>query len=129
LTRPVDAECASSSKTIVVVDDERSVRALMRYLLEHAGHRIVEAANGEAGLAAVASCNAALVVTDVMMPVMSGREMIAHLRADARTASIPIVVVSAEASIATLGADAAISKPFNSGELTKTVKTLLERAG
>jgi CheY-like chemotaxis protein len=119
----------SSSKTIVVVDDERSVRALIRILLEQAGYQVVEAANGKAGLAAVARCNAVLVVTDVMMPVMNGREMIAHLRGDARTASIPIVVISAEANVATLRADAAISKPFKNGDLTATVHTLLEGAG
>jgi CheY-like chemotaxis protein len=118
-----------SSKTIVVVDDERSVRALIRLLLEQAGHHVVEAANGEAGLAAVASCNAVLVVTDMMMPVMGGREMIARLRADVSTASIPIVVVSAEADLSTLRADAAISKPFTNGDLTEIVNTLLERAG
>jgi CheY-like chemotaxis protein len=120
---------ASSSKLIVVVDDERSVRALIRMLLEQAGHQVIEAANGEAGLAAVASCDAALVVTDVMMPVMSGREMIARLRADASTASIPIVVLSAEANISVLRADAAIAKPFKNGDLTDMVRSLLERAG
>lgn len=120
---------APSSKTIVVVDDERSVRALIRLLLEQAGHQVIEAANGEAGLTAVANCNAVLVVTDMMMPVMGGREMIARLRADERTASIPIVVISAEANISTLRADAAISKPFSNADLTATVNTLLERAG
>jgi CheY-like chemotaxis protein len=118
-----------SSKTIVVVDDERSVRALIRFLLEQAGHQVIEAANGEAGLAAVASSDAVLIVTDVMMPVMNGREMIARLRADASTASIPIVVLSAEANISTLSADAAIGKPFKNGDLTEIVNTLLERAG
>jgi CheY-like chemotaxis protein len=120
---------AQSSKTIVVVDDERSVRALIRLLLEQAGHQVIEAANGEAGLTAVANCNAVLVVTDMMMPVMNGREMIARLRADERTASIPIVVISAEENISTLRADAAISKPFSNADLTGTVNTLLERAG
>jgi CheY-like chemotaxis protein len=129
LTPPVDPVRARSSPTIVVVDDERSVRALIRLLLEGAGHRVVEAANGEAGLAAVAGCDAVLVVTDVMMPVMNGREMIARLRAEASTASIPIVVLSAEANIAALRADAAIAKPFENGDLTATVKSLLERAG
>jgi diguanylate cyclase len=120
---------APSSKTIVVVDDERSVRALIRLLLEQAGHQVIEAANGEAGLTAVANCNAVLVVTDMMMPVMNGREMIARLRADETTASIPIVVISAEANLSTLCADAAISKPFSNADLTETVNTLLERAG
>jgi CheY-like chemotaxis protein len=77
----------------------------------------------------VANCDAVLVVTDMMMPVMDGREMIARLRADVSTASIPIVVISAEANIATLRADASISKPFRNADLTETVNTLLERAG
>jgi RNA polymerase sigma-B factor len=120
---------ASSPKTIVVVDDERSIRTLVRFLLEDAGHQVVEAANGQAGLAAVANCNAVLIVTDMMMPVMNGREMIARLRADASTAAIPIVVLSAEANLAALRADAAIAKPFRNGDLTETVNTLLMRAG
>jgi CheY-like chemotaxis protein len=129
VTLTVGPSPASSAPTIVVVDDERSMRALIRFLLEGAGHLIVEAANGEAGLTAVANCNAVLVVTDVMMPVMNGREMIARLRADARTASIPIIVLSAEANISTLRADAAIGKPFTNGDLTDIVKNLLARAG
>jgi two-component system phosphate regulon response regulator PhoB len=129
LPSPNRASRGLSAKTIVVVDDERSVRALIRFLLEDAGHQVIEAANGEAGLAAVANCDAALIVTDVMMPVMNGHEMITRLRADTSTAAIPIVVLSAEANIATLRADAAIAKPFKNGDLTETVNILLERAG
>jgi CheY-like chemotaxis protein len=129
LNPPADPTPARSSKTIVVVDDERSVRALIRILLEMDGHQVIEAADGEAGLAAVAGCNAVLVMTDVMMPVMNGREMIARLRSDASTASIPIVVVSAEAEIATMHADATIAKPFKNGDLTEIVNSLLKRAG
>jgi two-component system chemotaxis response regulator CheY len=129
LTVPPDRSSAPSAETIVVVDDERSVRALLRLLIEQAGYRVVEAANGEAGLAAVAGCNPVLVVTDVMMPVMNGREMIDRLRADASTATIPIVVLSAEGNISTLRADAAITKPFKNGDLTETIRSLLARAG
>jgi CheY-like chemotaxis protein len=117
----------SPSKPIVVVDDESGVRTLIRYVLEGAGHQVIAAADGEAGYAAARDSDALLVVTDVTMPVMSGHEMIARLRADERTASIPIVVLSAEENISTLRADATISKPFKSEVLTQVVALLLGR--
>jgi CheY-like chemotaxis protein len=98
---------------ILVVDDESSVRTLLRRILEGAGHEVFEAHDGAMALGELVACGAELVMTDMMMPVMRGNELIAKLRADPVTAAIPIVVVSSEAGIESLPADAALTKPFS----------------
>ena len=84
--------------TILVVDDESNMRFLIRMILEHAGYEVVEAAHGAAALERAKQSPPDLVVTDLMMPVMNGRELIERLRAEPETAGIPIVVVSANPS-------------------------------
>jgi CheY-like chemotaxis protein len=83
--------------TVLVIDDEPDVRFLIRRILEGAGHDVVEAGHGAAGMKAVRRSPPDLVVTDLMMPVMSGSELIVLLRSDPETAAIPILVVSADA--------------------------------
>ena len=94
---------------ILVVDDEPDARFLLRYAFERAGHEVTEVADGLAALAAIAASRPDLVVTDVMMPVMGGVELIRRLRANPQTASIPILCVSGNRELAT-GADVALDK-------------------
>jgi CheY-like chemotaxis protein len=97
---------------VLVVDDESNMRFLIRMILERAGYEVVEAVHGAAALERVKESRVDLVVTDLMMPVMTGRELVAHLRADPGTASIPIVVVSANSSFVSTAADVVLGKPF-----------------
>jgi CheY-like chemotaxis protein len=97
---------------VLVVDDESNMRFVIRMILEGAGYEVVEAPHGAAALEQVNESRPALVVTDLMMPVMNGRELVERLRADPGTASIPIVVVSANSSFASTAADVVLGKPF-----------------
>jgi CheY-like chemotaxis protein len=110
---------------VLVVDDEPSLRLLLRRVLEDAGLEVFEASNGAAALVEVAARRPVLVVTDVMMPVMNGRELIERLRSDPATASILIVVASAETGIASLPVDAAVPKPFRTDVVLDTVRRLI----
>ena len=109
---------------VLVVDDESTMRFLLRMLFETEGYEVVEANHGVAALARVEEEQPDLVVTDLMMPVMSGRELIEHLRADSGTAGIPIIVLSANASPSVHEADAILRKPFDIENLVDTARAL-----
>ena len=110
--------------SILIVDDESSIRFLLKRVLESAGYEVIEAHDGAMALARIAAARPELVVTDLMMPVMGGAELIARLRADPETASIPIVVISGERGVVSQVADAVFAKPFIPGELLETVRCL-----
>ena len=114
---------------VLVVDDESSMRFMIRLLFETEGYEVVEAAHGAAALDRVKQSRVDLVVTDLMMPVMSGRELVERLRADPRTASIPIVVVSANSSSVATAADLALGKPFEPRELLAAATVLTGSEG
>ena len=90
---------------------------------------MVEAHHGAVALERVRESRPDLIVTDLMMPVMGGRELIERLRSDPETATIPIVVLSANSNLASEGADAALSKPFDLDVLLETVQTLSQQGG
>jgi CheY-like chemotaxis protein len=112
-----------ASCTVLVVDDEPDIRHLLRVTLEEAGYGVVEAAHGEAALEQVRHSSPQLVVTDQMMPVMNGGELIERLRADGSTKAIPIVMISGTRG-AQAGADAVLGKPFDPSELIVLVDGL-----
>jgi CheY-like chemotaxis protein len=100
------------------------MRFLVRVTLELAGYEVVEANHGAAALELAAASPPDLVVTDLMMPVMGGRELIDRLRTNAETSSIPILVLSANGQLRAGAADAALGKPFDAEELLENVRTL-----
>jgi CheY-like chemotaxis protein len=82
--------------TIVVVDDESLLTDSLKFLLENEGHAVHVASNGRQALDLIARVRPAVVVTDLMMPVMSGLELAASLRADEHSgARLPIILCSA----------------------------------
>lgn len=110
--------------TVLVVDDEADIRWLLRFALESAGYRVVEAAHGQEALDSVRDQPPALVVSDLMMPVMDGNELSRRLRAQPGGAELPILVLSANPDLAR-DADRVMRKPCNIGELTRAVGDLL----
>lgn len=106
---------------ILVVDDEPDVLFLMKTILGRAGHEVAMATNGAQGLEAAKQALPDLVITDLMMPVMDGRQMIARMKDDDDLANIPVIVVSAVPEEG-LGADAVLRKPFGSDELLAAVE-------
>jgi CheY-like chemotaxis protein len=110
---------------ILVVDDEPDQRFLLRRILERAGHEVTEANDGAAALRAVRESAPDLVVTDMMMPVMNGVELIRCLRADPATAHIPILAASGDPHLA--GAtDAVLAKPYDGHHLLAVADGLLK---
>jgi CheY-like chemotaxis protein len=109
---------------ILVVDDEPDLRFLLRRVFERAGHEVADAVNGAAALEALHRSRPDLVVTDMMMPVMGGAELIRRLRADLGTAQIPILAVTGDAHLAS-GADTVLHKPWKSQQLLAAAAALL----
>ena len=118
---------ASRLSKILVVDDEPAHRFLLRRIFERAGHVVSDAGDGAAALRAVADSRPDLVVTDMMMPVMDGAELIRRLRREPATADIAILAASGDPHLAE-GADAVISKPFVSRHLVEVADALLKDA-
>jgi CheY-like chemotaxis protein len=106
------------------VDDEPHLSFLVQVVLEGAGYLVATAPNGEVALRLVAAASTQLVVTDRMMPVMNGPALVARLRADPRTASIPIVMMSSNPDTGA-AVDAFLDKPFEPEELVQLVERLI----
>ncbi|MGC5333261.1 SpoIIE family protein phosphatase [Micromonospora sp. DT62] len=124
---------ARDAATVLVVDDNADLRAFLASLLAP-HHRVVVAADGREALDRIAERVPDLVLTDVMMPRLDGFGLVRALRADRRTAGLPIIVLSArageEAAVEGLrtGADDYLAKPFSSEELLARVGAHLELA-
>jgi CheY-like chemotaxis protein len=86
-------------KTILVVDDEFDLLTVWRLLLEAVGYRVITAPNGAKALELIHTTRPDLILTDCMMPVMSGPELCAALYADPELRRIPIILCSAAADI------------------------------
>jgi CheY-like chemotaxis protein len=118
-------------KKILIVDDDPSTRFVLRLILERAGYAVVEAGNGQTALdLTTPDPPPDIVLTDLMMPVMTGVELIRRLRLDPRTAGIRIVVVSsnadAAASLLSRGqVNAIVSKPFTASKLADGIRAVL----
>lgn len=115
---------------ILIVDDDPSIRYVLRLILEREGYEVLEAGHGEAALEMIRpSALPDIVMTDLMMPIMGGVELIRRLRDEPRTASIPIVVVSSNPEAAqNLQAsglvDAIVSKPFTAARLADRIRAV-----
>jgi CheY-like chemotaxis protein len=113
--------------TILIVDDESDILFLLRMTLESAGYVVVEADNGASALEQAKHARPDLLITDLMMPVMDGRQLIDRIRAHPQLADMPIILVSANPN-GTVGAHAIMRKPFRQEELINNVRTLLGEA-
>lgn len=110
--------------TILIVDDEPDVLFLLRLTLETAGYSVVEANHGGEALQSIRSERPNLLVTDLMMPVMDGRELIRQVRESPDTHDLPIMLLSANPDHSA-GADRVMRKPFNPRDLTRAIDELV----
>jgi two-component system phosphate regulon response regulator PhoB len=121
-------------QTILVIDDERDLIELVRYNLEKGGFDVIGATKAEAGLEIARLNSPDAVILDIMMPGQDGLEVCRQLRADARTARIPVIMLTAKAGEADrvvgleIGADDYLSKPFSPRELVARVRAILRRS-
>jgi len=83
-----------TAKIVLIADDSATVRALARMELESAGYRVLEAADGEQALAAALATPPDVVLLDIEMPVLDGYATVVALKADPRTADVPVVFLT-----------------------------------
>ena len=120
-------------KTILVIDDEADLIELVRYNLVKEGFQVVAAPDGETGLAAARREIPDVVVVDLMLPGIDGLEVCRALRANDRTAQIPVIILTAKNAESDrvvgleIGADDYVTKPFSPRELAARVKAVLRR--
>jgi DNA-binding response OmpR family regulator len=119
-------------QTILVVDDERKLRDMLRVYLEQEGYRVVDAPNGRDALFVARQEKPDLVILDLMMPEVGGYDF---LRAYTREAQAPVIMLTAKVEDTDkilgleLGADDYVTKPFNIRELLARVRAVLRRLG
>jgi DNA-binding response OmpR family regulator len=120
-----------ASPTILLVDDEDSVRKVLAFPLERDGYTVVQAADGQEALERFAAQPVDLVVLDIMLPRLDGLEVCKRLRASSQ---VPIIMLTARDDELDkvigleLGADDYITKPFSIREFRSRVRALLRRA-
>jgi DNA-binding response OmpR family regulator len=119
---------------VLCIEDEAEMSQLVEMILSRQGYDVYVADRGSAGLALVESMQPDIILLDLMMPDMDGWEVYQHLKAQPKTAHIPVVVVTARAqsSEKTVALKVAqvedyIVKPFNPGQLLETVERVLKR--
>lgn len=117
---------------ILVVDDDANARLLLRTLLTHAGHRVIEAANGAEGLSAAGRDRPDLIILDLSMPSMGGAEFVRALRADPNCRSARVALYTATAMNAALrdfmemyGVRHIVPKPSEPLELLEAIRRAL----
>jgi DNA-binding response OmpR family regulator len=121
------------AKTVLVVDDEQDILDLVRFRLEHDGYRVITASDGERGLALARAERPDLCILDVMMPKLTGLEVLAQLRAEPATADTPVILLTSRGQDADvdrgfeLGAQDYVTKPFSPQELRRRVHAQLSR--
>ena len=119
------------SATILVVDDDPVILQLLQVNFEMEGFNVITAADGQQGVDRTRADRPDVVVSDVMMPKMSGIELVAELKGDTDTADIPILLLTAKAQQADIGAgmdagaDDYVTKPFEPLDLVDRVNRLL----
>ena len=113
---------------ILLIDDEKTAHVLLKAVLGSRGFEVVSAMNGEEGLAMAVSEKPDIILLDVIMPTIKGREVCRRLKKDANTSSIPVIFLTAKNSDdeykaeMALGAAGHVTKPINSAMLLKMIK-------
>ena len=113
---------------ILVIDDSSEIRVSLRKMLEVAGHKIIEASNGEEGVRLYSQNPTDLIITDILMPDKDGIEALLELRTD--FPDIKVIVISGKGkellpTASEFGARRVFEKPFRVQEILSAVKELL----
>ena len=120
--------------TVLVIDDDPVIVKLLRVNFELEGFDVISAGDGREGVEMARAERPDVVVSDIMMPVMNGLELVSTLKSDPDTADLPVLLLSAKAQMADvqrgfeLGADDYVTKPFDPIELIDKVTALAAAA-
>ena len=120
-------------KNILVIEDDAKIRRLLKLYLEKEGYDVIEAQNGEEGMAAFQKHDPCFVITDLMMPKLSGEEFCKWIRSEQKS-DIPLIMLTAKVAETErieglqMGADDYITKPFDYEIAMAKIKSQLRRA-
>jgi CheY-like chemotaxis protein len=127
-----DIKMSTDSKNILVVDDNEDIRSLLSLVLQREGHEVVLASDGTEALEKIKIAKPDLILLDVMMPGLSGLEVLSIIREDKdkKINEIPIMMITAKSTITDidnaveLGASSYIIKPFRPANLIEKVNAI-----
>ncbi len=123
------------AESILIVDDEKDIVDLVSYNLAKAGYRVERCFDGDAALRQIQARVPDMLILDLMLPGVDGLEVCRRLKADKRTARLPILMLTAKGEETDrvvgleMGADDYVTKPFSPRELMARVKAVLRRGG
>ncbi len=121
------------ARKVLIIDDQREVLDMVEYMLSREGYSVIAARSGEEGLLQAGLFQPDLILCDIMMPGMTGYDVLAALRESSDLASAPFVFLTAKAAPQelregmSLGADDYLTKPFTADELVSAVRTRLQK--
>lgn len=116
---------------VLLIEDEANIAEALRFILSRDGWQVTVVVDGEAALAAVAQVRPDLVILDLMLPGMSGLEILTALRADPATVALPVMMLTAKGqgrdreAAERAGVSAFMTKPFDNSEIRAKVRDLL----
>jgi two-component system, cell cycle response regulator DivK len=119
------------SKRILVVEDQEDNRQILRDLLGSVGYEMIEANDGEAGVAAAKKERPDLILMDIQLPILDGYEATRRIKADAELKNIPVIVVTSyalsgdEVKARAAGCDAYVTKPYSPRLLLAKIREFL----
>jgi CheY-like chemotaxis protein len=120
-----------AQKTVLVVEDDPDIRDIVQDLLEAEGYDVVPAGHGRQALEFLAQVRSSakpdLVILDMMMPLVDGRQVLEAMQRDPALATIPVVVISAVVREKPVGAAAFLRKPVSLEKLFEAVRTFIDR--
>jgi two-component system, OmpR family, phosphate regulon response regulator PhoB len=124
---------AAQLPCVLLVEDDRSVRRYLEVTLQRSGYRVITASDGLEAMKLALSSDIDVVVTDAIMPHLSGHELARFLRSNTKVASLPIILLTGQenkeaVSPADKLIDAFLYKPVKATELTNCLAKLLQRA-
>lgn len=129
--KPMDKK----EKAVLIVDDEKNIRELVRFNLESRGYKVLEAVDGKQALEKTSQQLPLLIILDLMLPKIDGLEVCRTLKANPKTDKIPIIMLTALGDEIDkivgleLGADDYMTKPFSPRELIARIRAVLRRTG
>jgi len=115
----------------LIVEDHEDNRAILRDLLTNAGYDLIEATNGEEGVALAESMRPDLIIMDVQLPVIDGYEATRRIKSNAELKAIPVIAVTSyalsgeEARAKAVGCDAYVAKPFSPRQILAKIRKYL----
>jgi len=122
-----------SKEKILIIEDEKDIIKMLDYNLKKEGFNILSIRNGEDAIGSARNEHPDLIILDLMLPGMDGLEVCRAIKGDSKTASIPIIMLTAKSQESDkvvgleLGADDYVTKPFSLRELIARIKAVLRR--